>query len=247
MLKQNAKNLLPSSVHQNLENLFEIAEKKLATSKNSSIHNWPTKVAVCPAGFQLTKPNICDDSLKVIENALVNKKRLQLDYIKRPTTEIKPYKINPLGLIIRGNALYLVATLIENDDYRLFALHRVQKATELDSAAKIPSNFNLQNYINDGKISFLIKKGIELVLKVENKLGHHMKEMKLSDDQQIMEQGDNFFIIKATVNHSEELRWWLMSVADFTEVISLQYVRDDLLNYLHKSISNYKKQAKKHL
>ncbi len=240
MIKSNAKSLLPQSIYDDLNLFFEKSDRKLKNNLNNPINNWLTRVAVEPAGFQLGKPDICAESLKEVEQALIHKKQLELIYTKRPTTEKKAYTINPLGLIIRGSTLYLVATLAADNKQRLFACHRMKSAVLLPTSATVPADFCLRDYIDEGNISFLIEKNVQLVLRVESVLGHHFKEMPLSDDQKISDDNGHFFTITSTVNNSLELNWWLMSVADFTEVLAPKEVKETLITYLEKSISKYR-------
>ncbi|MEZ8691129.1 helix-turn-helix transcriptional regulator [Vibrio splendidus] len=239
MLEERSQYLLPKQVNDNLAGFFSQATRKLTSSPENPIYNWPSKIETIPLGFQLERPTICKDVIHTVELALMHQKVLHIDYRPRPPRYSKNYDINPLGLVERGGVYYLVATLLGSNDFRHFTLHRMTSAELGDTSTSFPEGFDLSVYIKAGHMSFSRNKVISLELKVSYIEGYHLLETPLSKSQKITYPDSNHFIIHADVNDTEELKWWLMSISDISEVLSPQSLRDRLASSLITAVKQY--------
>ncbi|MDD1795531.1 WYL domain-containing protein [Enterovibrio sp. ZSDZ42] len=239
MLKEQSHYLLPRKVHENLEGFFSQSMKKLAGTPENPLYQWPSRIASLPTGFQLCQPKMNNAVLEVVEQALMYQKSLVLDYLPRPPRPKKRYAVNPLGLVARGSVYYLVATLEGTNEYRHFVLHRIQTAEIGGRDVETPKDFELSSYIERGSLSFPKKREITLELKVNYFSGYHLLETPISPQQEVTYPESEHFIIKAQVNYTEELKWWLMSISDISEVLSPLELRDDLVSSLQKAVNQY--------
>ncbi|PQJ42534.1 hypothetical protein BTO00_10710 [Vibrio campbellii] len=239
MLKDQSHYLLPRKVHKNLECFFSQSMKKLAGAPENPLYQWPSRIANVPTGFQLCPPQMNSAVLEVIEQSLIQQKSLLLDYLPRPPRRKKRYAVSPLGLVTRGSVYYLVATLDNTKEYRHFVLHRVQAAELVETDVDTPKDFNLSSYIENGSLGFPKKREITLELKVNYFYGYHLLETPIHQQQEVAYPEPEHFIIKARVNYTEELKWWLMSISDISEVLSPVELREDLVSSLNRAVSQY--------
>lgn len=227
LTKQFLQGLLPSQLKNNLDSFFDQAELKLANTPK--LASWTKCVASIPAGFQPLAPHIDPLIMPPLEQALMEGLRLLIFYRPRSVNQPKHYRINPLALVTRGTTIYLIATLADNDAFRHFALHRVQSAERLLEMRKIPLDFELNAYLKQGNLAFPIEELITLKLKVDFNLGYHLLETPLSLQQTISHSDDGkHFTIEADLPNTEELKWWLMSMSDISEVLAPQSLREAL-------------------
>ncbi|MFR9718876.1 helix-turn-helix transcriptional regulator [Aeromonas diversa] len=238
MAKPHLQVLLPRHLQGNLADFFTQAEQRLAHS-HEKLANWPQKIASYPAGFQLIAPGVDSRVVEEVERALFEQRVLALEYTGRPPRAAKHYMVNPLALVTKGSTLYLVATLVADGELRHFALHRAQSAVLQDKAATIPATFDLHDYLAKGNLGFSRHQQIELVLRVNFSEGYHLQESRLSENQWTEPDGVHHFILHATVNDTEELRWWLMSIADISEVLAPLHLRDLMMASLRQGLANY--------
>ena len=238
MAKQHLQGLLPRQLQGNLADFFAQAEQRLANS-HEKLAMWPNCIASHPAGFQLCPPKVNTLVLEGVEQALLEKRVIDIEYTPRPPNAAKHYLVNPLALVTKGSTLYLIATLVDNGEYRNFALHRATRIEIIDKPVTTPPEFSLTDYLAKGNLAFARHRSIELALRVDYIKGYHLQESWLSENQCIEPDGSYHFIIHATVNDTEELRWWLMSIADISEVISPPDLRDTMLASLRKGLANY--------
>ncbi|PVZ64528.1 helix-turn-helix transcriptional regulator [Pelagibaculum spongiae] len=238
MLKQHAMHMLPAQAHDNLRGFFAQADKKLQ-SEASPFASWASKVASLEPGFQLRPPKLDQNVIKLIEKGLIRQKVLSIDYLPRPPRHKKQYLVNPLGLVARGQVHYLVATLADSKLFRHFALHRIHSVQITDSSVHSPDNFDLTEYLDSGGMSFPKGNELKLRLKVNAIEGYHLLETPVSSDQVVEFMDNENFIIQASVNFTEELRWWLMSLADISEVLEPEHLREEVAACLKAAASKY--------
>ncbi|BBM65196.1 hypothetical protein VA249_18420 [Vibrio alfacsensis] len=239
MLSEQSHYLLPRQVHDNLKGFFLQATQKFAVAPENPLYHWPSRIANLSPGFQLCKPLIDDKVLQVVERALIQQTPLEIDYRPRPPRYSKKYQINPLGLVTRGPVHYLIATLRESGDYRHFVLHRIQDVELMTAAQHEVQDFNLSTYIKNGNLSFPKDNEITLELKVSYLEGYHLLETPIHPEQEINYPDPHHFVVKAKVNHTEELKWWLMSLSDISEVIGPDFLRRELTESLEKAVRQY--------
>lgn len=237
MAKQHLQALLPRQLQDNLQDFFIQAEQRLTS--NNKLAQWPKRIAAHPAGFQLIPPQVDNQVLERVEQALLDGKVLQIEYAPRPPRQAKSYLVNPLALVTKGSTLYLIATLVQDGEYRHFALHRARHAELTEKRSTEPAEFDLGDYLAKGNLAFPLHRQIELALRVDYIRGYHLQQSKLSEEQRIEPDGSHHFIIHATVNDNEELLWWLMSIADISQVLSPPELRARVVASLQQGLANY--------
>ena len=148
--------------------------------------------------------------------------------------------LHPLGLVQRGAASYLVATAFSFTEPRLFALHRVEKATVLESLAHSPGNFRLDDYITSGALHFGSGTMIQLEILVDDWLKKILQETPLSTDQQLeMDDQKSRFRVTATVADTWQLHWWILSKSDALEVLQPELLRENIKKQLKSAAKQY--------
>jgi predicted DNA-binding transcriptional regulator YafY len=81
--------------------------------------------------------------LPIVQDAVSRDKRLAIVYCK-PDGERSERTIDPLGLVAKGSAWYLVANT--SAGMRTFRVSRIERATPLNQPCKRPNDFNLAAY-----------------------------------------------------------------------------------------------------
>jgi hypothetical protein len=115
---------------------------------------WVNKIRAVSPTLPLLAPKIVEHVLEEIQNALLADLKIEARYQSSTSDQPKSYLINPLALIQRGLITYLVATVVDFTDIRLFALHRFKQAVKTENKAIIPGGFNLDTYIEEGHLNF---------------------------------------------------------------------------------------------
>ena len=221
--------LLPAHLADALQPYFAQAQQVLAHMGESGHRfDWDRHVAVVEPTQPLLPPEIDGAVLETIHVALDSGKRLHLTYASRSQQKTLDYAVNPLGLVYRGAVGYLVASIVPYEDPRQLALHRIRAAELLDETATHPAGFDLQVYARSGAFGFLDEGPIELVLRMQRPAAQHLYETPLSTDQRIDDDGPDHVRIRATVNLTSQLRWWLLGFGEQVECIAPDHLREQI-------------------
>lgn len=214
--------VLPRTTLGLLKPYFEHARAVLDAAAPSGLAAWPDKVRILPRGLKLIGPEIDPKILDTVYGALLADRRFQCIYRRRDADEDKDYDVNPLGLVVRDAVIYLVCTFWEYNDIkqvRQLALHRIRTAELLDTQARRPPGFTLDGYIREGAFSMPFSdQPIRLEALFDAGAARHLCETKLSEDQVLEDQPDGRVLVKATVQDTGELRWWLLGFGESVTV-----------------------------
>ena len=104
------------------------------------------RVHVDPRGWFGTAEPV--PHLHTIQDALSQDRRLLLHYV-RPTGAAVSRLVDPLGLVVKVSVWYLVASLVEADELRVFRVSRLREVTISDEPAQRPPGFDLPTYWDD--------------------------------------------------------------------------------------------------
>ena len=218
MVEANLTQLLPPVILDELFPWFDLARRQLKNSKVT--HSWIDRVRIEPATQPLIAPDIDLDSKDNIYHALFYQLQINACYTRSNKSEASEYTLNPIAIIQRGVIIYLLATRTDDPKatIRTFALHRFDRVEILESAAQTPDNFQLDTYLDEGSMGFshplfgeLDERGknTAVELRFTRQAGKSLTESKLNDDQTVTLNEDNTLTVKATVNLTSQLVWWL--------------------------------------
>src|SRR3546814_11153378 len=76
----------------------------------------------------LIAPRIKRQVHAVVSEALLAEQQLEIAYRAIGGTQSRSHRIHPLGLVLEGNVLYLVASFYDYDEQRQLAMPRIEKA-----------------------------------------------------------------------------------------------------------------------
>lgn len=244
MVREHLDALLPPMVTEALAGQFARAEQRLKMAPElagSGLRQWSRSVRVVPPTQPLQRPPVKYAVRDAIYLALATKTRFTGWYRARTASEAKELRFNPLGLVIRGQVTYLVASTWEYDDVRVYPLHRFERATREDVERRAPPGFDLDAWLaSQNGLGFATGRGdIALRLRFRNNVGLHLLETPLAENQQATEAGDGVLDITATVPETGQLVWWLLGFGENVEVLEPPELRATLRTHAAKMLAQY--------
>jgi predicted DNA-binding transcriptional regulator YafY len=243
LVEDTIKKLMPISMLEGLEPRFRQAEKQLiALSKENRKAKWASKVRSVSPTMPFVSPVIDSELLETVQEALLSDIQIEVDYQGMNDEESKQLSLSPLALVNRGAVSYLIATAYEYEDVRLYAMHRILKATKTNDTVKRPASFDLDEYILAGGLHFGNGKTIRLSAWLSQWLAKILEETPLSADQQLKVSGEKTKLT-ATVSDSWQLTWWLMSQGTGIEVTAPVALRKRVGEQLAEAAAQYTNQA----
>jgi predicted DNA-binding transcriptional regulator YafY len=230
MIEQFIPTLLPPSIRELLAPQFARAKAVLDANPSNPLGRWTNCIRVVPREMPLLAPKVNEEAARVIYQSLLDGNRIQVMYTPRtPDGESdKNYEVSPLGLVVRGNLIYLVCTLWDYEDIRQLALHRVKVAALTDVKTVRPPNFDLDLYIERGEFQYPIGPMIELKVKFDRTAATHLYETPLSADQIIGDADDEHVVVTASVRNTAQLTWWLLAFGELAEVLKPESLRQNI-------------------
>lgn len=211
--------VLPPATLRRMEPHFRQARGVLDHIDHPGMAHWPDKVRILPRGLKLLAPEIDQQVLDTVYQALLTERRFTARYRPRESAETT-YEVNPLGLVLRDAVTYLVCTLWQYDDVLQLALHRMQAAEMLEKPTRRPDSFDLDAYIAAGHFASPYSgEPVKLEVLFDADAAYHLRETRLSEDQALTDQPDGRVRLQATVPDTGELRWWLLGFGDAVEVV----------------------------
>lgn len=235
------KKYMPPFTQEELTPYFSLAESVLKNLPNNNLTNWANKIAFLSRTQPLQSPKVSENILKNIYNAVLDNKQLEIRYQARHELEPNTRIVQPLGIVIIDTVIYLVA-LNQNNEYRQYALHRFEYAHILEDNVNRGIEFDLTQYINEGRFEYLIDASamIELELRLHPDIAFHLNETPLNESQQIqLIPNDTWHRLNANIKDTLQLRWWLLSFGANIEVIKPSALRDFMKNTSTKVTALY--------
>jgi len=130
----------------------------------------------------------------------------------------------------RATTTYPVAMAGDHDRPVLLLVHRKQSATVLASTARSLQGFDVRDYI-DREVRFsLSERSLDLVLRLDHWVLPTFEETPLSQDRDIVETGENGFLLGTTVYDRMTLRGFLLGFGAALEVFEPTSLRDEMRN-----------------
>ncbi|MBU0500539.1 MAG: WYL domain-containing protein [Gammaproteobacteria bacterium] len=251
MMEQYLKQLLPATLFQTLRGTFSRARNTLDSFKRKNPHaRWIDKVRAVPPSQPMAAPaggNL--DAYDLLMKALHDDKQVRVMYCPAHEVAPKEYILHPLGLILRPPSLYLAASAWHYPDVLLYALHRFTQVEILDDKVVAPAGFDLDRQIEQGLADFGERiDPIDIELRVSDWLFHYLKETPLAvrgmppvSTQKIDEppEADGRYRVRARVNDTWQLRWWILSQGAGVEVVSPPALRDEIAGQLKTAAAIY--------
>ncbi len=242
MAELHLASLLPAITMNALAPSFSLAKARLGQLQKHNLNNsknWLNKIRVIQPAQSLVAPEVDEGVQQNIYHALMVERRILAVYQSIGSQEPKEYELNPLGLLVRGDVYYVVASAKEYSTIALYAFHRFKRAEVLSKKITIPEGFNIDDAIKNGLGDFGgAQENIQLKIRCNKELITYLRETPLSQDQLITTVDDQY-ILTASVNDTWQLMWWLMSKGSALEVCEPESLRLQIKHEYQQGLHQY--------
>ena len=158
-----------------------------------------------------------------INIAILKSKKLIFTY-KNKQRIAQPYKV------INNNGIwYLLA--VENNKLKHFALLKISSLKISKDSFKIDTQILAK--IKQNKTKWLSHHSLEVTLQIDNHIKEYFTRRKLLHNQTIIEEKEEFFILKTTVSYEAELISFVQYWIPYIKIISPKKLQEKLLQNLN--------------
>lgn len=233
--------LIPPEARRHLDPYLTQARNVLHEAGREELAEWTSRVVIIPPGQRMTAPDVPQEVLDNVYEGVLRQKRLSLRY--RPRTrsgELKEHPAaSPLGLVVRANVTYLVCHLHKGPDPSHLALHRIEHVELLDEPADPPDRFDLHEYVAAGFFDYPVGKAIQLRARFHPDTATHLLECPLNESQTARFESAGWLRLKARVQDTHQLRWWLLGFGPRVEVLAPKSLRQTMAEELEAAARLY--------
>jgi predicted DNA-binding transcriptional regulator YafY len=235
------KPLLPAQSLDLLQPNFSTAKTVLDEVSKRRTRSWLKKIRAVPRSLRLLSAPIRNGIYDTVTQALYEDKQIEMTYLAGSSDSGKPktYAVHPYALLHRDTITELIGRMDNRSEILRWSLHRIEAASILNAKSIIPSNFDLDNYIERDLAHPLSGQLIKFKAWVSKKGQAHVLETRLSEDQKI-EYVEDGLIISATVRETIELKWWLLGLGERVEVLTPASLRNEIKETLQAAAKLYK-------
>jgi predicted DNA-binding transcriptional regulator YafY len=245
MANEHAAKHMPEEVVDAMQPFIAQAQSSLSNPHQRAHASWQNKVRSVPRYQRFQKPTIAPGIYTTVADALHNDHCIEITYQDRD----KPYLLHPLALVDRGLETILVAYAQECGEHRQFMLHRIHTVTSTTKPVTRPTDFDIDQLIEDGYFSVPLnnKKSPNIKLEVRlfeqdsiTSVSMDVSATPLSSDQKTtLTKDGKSALVKATVKDTQELRTWLLGMGASAEVLKPVYLRRHIAQVIGGMGSRY--------
>ena len=147
--------------------------------------------------------------LPVLQDAIWSERKLRFSYQRGPGCDDLEREVNPLGLVAKGSAWYLVAGI--EGEIRSYRISRMSRAEVLDVACAVPADFDLAAYWETSTTTF------------KSALPNYVAKFRVSPDVfPRLRFAGRFARVGETVDTDLD-RWLIVNVGFDAEEIACEY------------------------
>jgi predicted DNA-binding transcriptional regulator YafY len=214
LVQKHASPMMPQAMLDDLAPLFDAAGREL---EHSGWKDWPERIAMLPPMLVLLPPRLAARVLADVHTALARRRILVAHYRSKRASAAEIMRVHALGLILRGPVQYLVCTIEGRERIRTLVLHRLSATSIAPTPSEEPRGFCFADYV--ATLAIAPKGRIRLRVRFHEFAGEHVRETPLSKDQKCTVVGEGVVEISATVQHDDQLEWWLLGYGGKVEVL----------------------------
>jgi predicted DNA-binding transcriptional regulator YafY len=238
------KHTLPESLHWKVNENLDKA--KAVVSNHQKVSKLEQKVHVISDGYPLMVNEFSEPWGKtavreVVYQSVIEESQLTITYCHAQNDGPLKMELNPLGIIVRGQTHYLVATHINSpEEPHLFLLHRINSAKGGFMNTVLPKSFNLISYFATNPSGYVLKnESVAVTLKVKGYASDVLKRHALGKDQFIKTLDEQWSQVTFTTIPTYDLIAWILRYAADVECLGPQFLRAKIKKALHQTLSLY--------
>lgn len=227
----------------NLATLRDYANSLLRDARPSE--DWSTKIVSTTRFITLHPGKVDAIVLKNLQQALLDGQSVKAQYIPRGAQEPKTYVLKPLGLSYQDSNIYL-SCIFENhrsdDPPRALPLHRFVSVQQTVSTLRVPDGYDI-NSVAARRSLVDLKSDIPVTLRLRLSKGMYERllENPMTDDQQLIQETDDRWLMTGSLLPSQGLKLWLLSQGDMLEILEPLEMREDIAATALRTAALYEK------
>jgi predicted DNA-binding transcriptional regulator YafY len=228
-------NIQPGMLARHIEPLRERL-KSMLESADHSFKEVQRRVRIIHLGRRAAQPKY----FEIAASALLNRRRLTIDYYARASNEVTTRDVSPQRLVCYRENWYLDAWCHLRNDLRSFSLDGIRKAELLESAAKNVAESDLEEFLAAGYGIFSGRKTTWATLKFSPTAARWVASEKWHSRQKSRTEADGSYVLEIPYSEDRELVMDILRWGPDAEVISPEPLRNAVAGRLKQALRPYR-------
>lgn len=178
--------------------------------------------------------------IPTIISSFDTKKKIQFDYCKHNSEEVKKHIISPIMLKEYDNLWYLIGKKDSKNNVTTFALDRITNFQVLTDDIETEIKFNADEYFNHAFGIFVPDGKVEnVILEFEKWRGNYLLKAPIHRTQEFIKEEKDKMYFKFQVIPYHELHAKILSYGQHVKVIEPESLKKEIKNLLEETLKNY--------
>ena len=228
-------NIQPGMLARHVEPLQERL-KSMLESADHSFKEVQRRVRIIHLGRRAAQPKF----FEIAANALLNRRRLKIDYYARGSNEVTTRDVSPQRLVCYRENWYLDAWCHMRNGLRSFSLDGVRKAELLGPAAKNVAESALEEFLAAGYGIFTGRKTTWATLRFSPTAARWVTAEEWHPKQKMRTEADGSCVLEIPYSVDRELVMDILRWGPDVEVISPETLRLAVADRLKQALKRYR-------
>ncbi len=160
--------------------------------------------------------------LPIVQDAVARDRKLAIRY-RAPGQEGVARTLDPLGLVAKGGAWYLVART--PDGFRTYRVSRIEDARLLDRPAERPADFDLAAYWKSSTEELRNRPRYEATFRLEPRAAEQIRAWQNTSPVEGTEDAGGWVTLRVQFEDEEQARFFAMGLSPRVEVVAPEILR----------------------
>lgn len=250
MADKHLSSVLPEKTMREMQPIFDMAKANLVSRSIGSLSAnrmdlLLSRIEYTQRGLGLIDAKVDSEILDPILEAIARGRRIKFHY------NGKARDCHPYGVVVKEPKVYLLGVESSEGDeknpvIKTFMVHRIEELVINKNSSKVPSDFNLKEYMDQGGTELFIngdRNKYKLKLRLANPGGNlldDLHETPLNKEQVISEAStENEYLLSASVYRTVALINWIMMLDGEIEVLEPRVIREDVVKRIERMRESY--------
>ena len=187
--------------------------------------------------FHQTMVGVSDYSKKadLIDQLMIgieDKQAVFITYQSLQATEPVTYDVHPYGLTYHKGSLYLIGWAPAHQEIRHWKVDRIEAAEVTEVAFQSPEEFDLHEHLAHSFGIFHGEGQVQIRVRFSPTAARYVSESQWHDSQRLTPQKDSSVVAEFSLDHTEEIKRWIMSFGRHAVVEKPDELREEIIEEL---------------
>jgi predicted DNA-binding transcriptional regulator YafY len=167
------------------------------------------------------------------------RRRLLIRYRSLSSDRTSDRRVHPYHVFNHRGDWYLAAFDEPRKEVRIFALHRIRRATPTTGSYELPVDFNIRRYMSD---AFGVQKGgkpVNVSIRFAPRQARWIRERRWHRSARVQEGLDGGLVLNLKVAETSEIVRWVLQFGHEAEVLEPASLREAVREHLSSALVAY--------